>query len=137
MNLSDRLRQLRLENNYSQSEIADKLNISASAYGFYEQGKSIPNAVTLNILANLYNVTTDYILARSDNPNLTEKEEINIQLELKNMKQKLEEGTLQMNLDGEEIDEDIKQFILDNMEDTLTLAKIKAKEKFTPKKYRK
>ena len=64
-----RLRELRKQNNLSQSEVAEKLGITASAYGFYEQGKTIPNAEALSILADLYDVSTDYLLGRALFPN--------------------------------------------------------------------
>lgn len=64
-----RLRELRKQNKLSQSEVAEKLGITASAYGFYEQGKTIPNAEALSILADLYDVSTDYLLGRAIFPN--------------------------------------------------------------------
>lgn len=66
MNFQDRLRELRKERDYKQEDIAEKLNISPSAYGFYEQGKTIPNATTITFLANLYDVSSDYLLGRVD-----------------------------------------------------------------------
>lgn len=137
MNLESRFIELRKKNGYSQSDIAEKLNITPSAYGFYEQGRSVPNAKILNQLATLYEVTTDYLLGRSNTPQLDRKEERDIQKDLAAWKADLENGTLQMKLDGDEIDEEVKQFIVDNMENTLILARLKAKEKFTPNKYKK
>lgn len=64
--LSDRLKQLRTENNVLQKEIAEKLKITTSAYGFYEQGKRTPDADTLNKIAELYNVSIDYLLGRTN-----------------------------------------------------------------------
>lgn len=137
MNLESRFIELRKKNGYSQSDIAEKLNITPSAYGFYEQGRSVPNAKILNQLATLYEVTTDYLLGRSNTPQLDRKEERNLEKELAAWREELDQGTLQMKLDGNEIDEEVKQFIIDSMEDTLLLARIKAKEKFTPNKYKK
>ena len=79
MTYAYRLRELRKQNNLSQSEIAEKLGITASAYGFYEQGKTIPNAEVLNILADLYDVSTDYLLGRARFPN-SENEDPQIQI---------------------------------------------------------
>jgi len=62
LKLQDRLKELRKENNLKQEEIAEKLSITTSAYGFYEQGKTIPNATTITFLADLYDVSTDYLL---------------------------------------------------------------------------
>ena len=61
-----RLRQLRQLNGFLQKDIADKLNITASAYGFYEQGKRTPDSNTLNKLAEIFNISTDYLLGRTD-----------------------------------------------------------------------
>lgn len=64
--LPDRLKQLRSENNLLQKDIAKKLNITPSAYGFYEQGKRIPDSNVLNTLAQIFNVSLDYLMGVSD-----------------------------------------------------------------------
>jgi transcriptional regulator with XRE-family HTH domain len=64
--LSDRLRQLREENNLLQKDIASMLNITTSAYGYYEQGKREPNTEALQKLADYYNVSIDYLLCTGD-----------------------------------------------------------------------
>ena len=65
MLLEERLKELRKENGFKQEDIAFRLGISTSAYGYYEQGKTIPNAIAIEELADLYNVSTDYLLGRS------------------------------------------------------------------------
>lgn len=137
LNFSNRLKALRKEKNLSQEEMAIKLNISTSAYGYYEQGKTTPNISTLNEMAKIFNVTTDYLLGNSNVKQLSRKDEIDIQKDLEEMKKDMTKGTLRLSLDGEIVDDEIKQFILDNMENTLILAKIKAKEKFNPNKNKK
>lgn len=42
-----------------------KLNITSSAYGYYEQGRNEPPLETLVKIAEIFNVTTDYLLGRS------------------------------------------------------------------------
>ncbi|WP_244832988.1 helix-turn-helix transcriptional regulator [Clostridium sp. BJN0001] len=66
MQLKDRLKDLRLEHSLLQKDIAKILNITTSAYGYYEQGKRIPDSETIKILSNYYNVSSDYILGLSD-----------------------------------------------------------------------
>lgn len=136
MKLSNRMRELRRINGFSQEDIAKRLDISTSAYGFYEQGKTVPNAKTLEFLADMYEVTVDYLLGRSSNPRLKARDEVDIARNVEEMKQSLENGSLRMSLDGEEITDEVKEFILDQIENTITLAKIKSKDKFTPKKYK-
>lgn len=64
--LSNRLKELRHEKNVLQKDIAKKLNISTSAYGFYEQGKRTPDLATLESLADYFNVSIDYLLGRTN-----------------------------------------------------------------------
>lgn len=58
--LPKRLRELRKENKYTQEEMAKKLGVTTSAYGFYEQGRIVPDTLKILELANMFNVTTDY-----------------------------------------------------------------------------
>lgn len=66
--LGKRLRMLRHERKWRQKDVADKLGITESAYGFYEQGRREPSNETLHRLAEIFDVTTDYLLGRTDDP---------------------------------------------------------------------
>lgn len=61
----NRLRELREQENLTQQEIATKLHISRQSYGFYENEQRALNPEILIKLADLYNVTIDYILYRT------------------------------------------------------------------------
>ena len=64
-----RIAALRKKVGMSQAELADRLKISASAVGMYEQGRREPGAQLLVELAELFGVSTDYLLTgqvRSD-----------------------------------------------------------------------
>lgn len=64
--LKDRLKELRNERDLLQKDIANILNITTSAYGFYEQGKRVPDADTVNLLAEYFDVSVDYLLGNTD-----------------------------------------------------------------------
>jgi len=64
--LGERLRDLREEFNYDQKDLGEKLHITASAYGYYEQERNEPPLETLIKIAQIYNVSTDYLLGLSD-----------------------------------------------------------------------
>lgn len=64
--LGERLKQLRDEYGYDQKEMGKKLNITSSAYGYYEQGRNEPPLETLVKIAEIFNVTTDYLLGLSN-----------------------------------------------------------------------
>lgn len=67
MKLAERLKELRKEKGLRQEQAAVALDISMSSYCLYEQGKREPNASALCRMADYYDVTTDYLLGRSDN----------------------------------------------------------------------
>ena len=61
MDYPNRLAELRLRNNFSSKEIADKLNISEDEYLTCEQTNEFP-APYISVLCRLYSVSADYIL---------------------------------------------------------------------------
>jgi transcriptional regulator with XRE-family HTH domain len=63
-----RLRSLRENTGLKQLEAANKLNMAKSTYNNYETGKREPDLQTLRMFADYFNVTTDYLLGRTDNP---------------------------------------------------------------------
>jgi len=63
---AERLKSLRLKHRMLQKDMAKKLGITTSAYGFYEQGKREPPIEIINKIASIFDVSTDYLLGRSD-----------------------------------------------------------------------
>lgn len=64
--LAKRLKELREEKGLFQKDIAKILQITTSAYGFYEQGKRSPDTLVIQRLADFFNVSVDYLLGRSN-----------------------------------------------------------------------
>lgn len=62
------LKNLRILNGYSQSELASRLHISRGAYAMYESGKRQPSYDVLLLLADYYQVSLDYLFGRTDIP---------------------------------------------------------------------
>ena len=60
--LAERMKELRLENKMSQADTAKAVGISTTAYCNYEYGDRDPQTAILVKLANLYHVSTDYLL---------------------------------------------------------------------------
>lgn len=67
-NLSERLQLLKTEKNLLQKEIAKAVNISLRSYQRYESGERKPDSDVLIKLSNYFNVSVDYLLGLSDNP---------------------------------------------------------------------
>ena len=60
--LGARIAALRRQAGMSQAALAKSLSVSASAVGMYEQGRREPSADCIVALANLFHVSTDYLL---------------------------------------------------------------------------
>ncbi len=58
-------KKLRLSRGYTQAELSDALGISRSRIGMYETGAREPDFETLEIIADFFNVDTDYLLGRT------------------------------------------------------------------------
>ncbi len=69
-----RIRNLREDHDLKQRQLAEILNCSQRIYSNYERGDvDIPTEILIK-LADYYNVSTDYILDRTDEPNFPKTE---------------------------------------------------------------
>lgn len=68
--VADRIKQLRQSNDMTQTELAKKLNITRSSVNAWEMGISPPSTTYLVELANLFHVSTDYLLGLSERVSL-------------------------------------------------------------------
>lgn len=64
----NRIKHLRSEKGWTQTQLGDILKVKDSAISKYESEKVPLTAETIKELANIFNVTTDYILCVSDDP---------------------------------------------------------------------
>ena len=62
----ERLAELRKEQRWNQQELADRLKISRSAVGMYEQGRRNPDFALLDNVAELFDVDLNYLLGFAD-----------------------------------------------------------------------
>lgn len=66
MDISERLKELRINKGLSQEELGEIIGVSASAIGMFEQGRRFPRKETLEALCDYFNVGTDYLTAKED-----------------------------------------------------------------------
>jgi transcriptional regulator with XRE-family HTH domain len=62
----ERLRILREEKNLTQEQLAEIFNVSDATINRYEQCKRQPDTDTLDKFADFFDVTTDYLLGRTE-----------------------------------------------------------------------
>lgn len=73
MNFGQRIKLLRLEHDWTQEYVCQKLNISSGALSRYETGMYEPKSLDLvKDFADLFNVSTDYLLGKTDTRNYEE-----------------------------------------------------------------
>ena len=66
----NRIKEIRILKNIKQTELAEFLNIQPRALRFYESGEREPNFETLINICKYLNVSSDYLLGLSDNPDI-------------------------------------------------------------------
>jgi transcriptional regulator with XRE-family HTH domain len=152
MNANNRLREIRKERNISGVRVAEILNITPQYYYEIERGKKRLSAEMATKLANFFNVSLDYLLGRTDDPNsestsatinrsnnlpsLTPKEELDIARDLEKMISNLESNEA-LAFNGEPLDEQSRELLRISLENSMRLAKQLAKQKFNPRKRKK
>lgn len=70
--MGNKLKTLRIENKMTQKQVADRIGLAISAVSSYESGSRYPSYDVLIKLANMFHVSTDYLL------NMTSRRTIDI-----------------------------------------------------------
>ena len=95
--LSSRLKELREKMRITQEELAKRLDIPRGTYAHYELGKREPDNSMLLKIAEHFNVSTDYLLGR------TNKNSLNIQYDIAHQ--------IETAMDSMMLSEDVKEAI--------------------------
>ena len=66
----NRIRDLREDRDLRQSDLAEATGIDQRTISNYETGKTAPDSYALIKLADFFGVSIDYLLGRTDNPEL-------------------------------------------------------------------
>lgn len=68
MNIGSQIRYLRKSNNLTQKELSNQLGLTPKMISFYENSERIPPIDIVVKLAEIFNVSSDYLLGLSLNP---------------------------------------------------------------------
>lgn len=63
MAIGNKIKKLRQDKNWSQVQLAQKIDVNKRFVSAYETGKSLPSANTLQKLAEVFGVSVDYLLS--------------------------------------------------------------------------
>ena len=64
--LFERIKELRMEKEVTQAEIAKSIGFTQRAIAYWETGQRMPNAQAIIVLAKYFGVSTDYLLGLED-----------------------------------------------------------------------
>jgi len=78
--ISKKLKELREEKGYLQKFVADKIGVRSNTLSGYENGTRSPDPEMILKLAELYDVSTDYLLGRTSNRNSKTEDDIDEEL---------------------------------------------------------
>ena len=67
MKFNERLKKIRLRSSYLQKDLASSINVSVRTFQAYEHGDNEPNIEKLIKLADIFQVTLDYLMGRDTN----------------------------------------------------------------------
>ena len=139
MDLKERIQELCKQHGISMNQLEQELNFGK---GYISKlGKSTPNVNKIQLIANRFNVTVDYLMT-GETPTekkgsfLTPRDERDIEKIINQTREQLlsQEGLM---FDGQPATPEAIDSILSAMQVGMELAKKKNKEKYTPKKYKK
>lgn len=78
MTMGERIKQLRKENGMTQTELAEKLNVTKGTVSTWETNRRMPGFDTLEEMCTLFDRKLSYLMGESDDPRspaLTEEEQ--------------------------------------------------------------
>ncbi|ENZ5632753.1 helix-turn-helix transcriptional regulator [Enterococcus hirae] len=134
----ERIKELAKQQGKSLNKIEEELGYGKNV--LYRLKDSKPSAERLEELANYFNVSVDYLLGRTEKKryyDLTEKDERDIQKELQSLIDDLSNADgMAFSKKNGEMSEATREALIISLENALRIAKIEAKKKYTPKKYR-
>lgn len=130
------------EFNVTTYQVAKATGISTASFTAWKQGKWNLKTDKLQKIADFFGVTVDYLITGNESPEsdkakLTSKDEKDIAKRLQDTLKELENGQTALAFSGEPLDDETRELLKISLENSLRIAKINAKNKFTPKKYRK
>lgn len=136
MSLLYRIKDLASQRKVSLAEVEREAGLSSGSITKWD--KSSPKAESLQKVANYFNVTTDYLLGRTEKKKyyeLSDKEKKDIAIQAEELIEGIANGE-NLNFYGEPATKDQKDRLLIAIRTAMEMNKEEAKQKFTRKDYR-
>lgn len=133
MSIVDKIKDLCQSQGTNMTSLERDLNIGKGVIRNWD--KRSPNSDNLQKVANYFHVTTDYLLGREEKSlELNARNKRDIAKTLEEIMDNIDQGNALAY--GGEIKEEDRELYKMALQHALEIAKLKSKEKFTPKKYK-
>ncbi|MGL4911820.1 MAG: helix-turn-helix domain-containing protein [Romboutsia sp.] len=132
--LGIRLKALRKEKGLTLEQIANDFDTTAITISRYENGVREPKSDTLNLLADYFNVSVDYLLGRTHKRNgLSNQIEPDVKIAMDSITKELQVCGSSLMFDGEPMNQDELDSFLDSLELVVAMAKKKQEARLKDK----
>ena len=134
MTLGEKIKARRMELGLSVDEVAEKIDRNRATVYRYENSdiEDIPTGV-LETLSKVLSTTPTQLMGWSEE--LSDRDKKDIAQTMERFIQQLGDPNEALMFDGEPLDDESRDLLLKSLENSLTLGKMIAKKKFTPKKF--
>nr|WP_308742067.1 transcriptional regulator [uncultured Anaerocolumna sp.] len=150
MSILERIQELCKENGTNPSKLEIELGFGKGT--LYKWDKSSPNTDKLSAVADYFHVSTDWLLGKTDFRMLPDEYELSMDVKrieefssrdkrdiaktMNFMMEQLDNYQNALMFDGEPLDDESRELLKASLENSLKTAKIIAKQKYTPNKYK-
>lgn len=121
-------------------KISKETGISQTTLSNWKSGRSLPKVESMQKIADFFGVSLEYLLTGKEadlkEPVLKPKDERDIAKRLEDTLADLENSQEALMFSGEALDDETRELLKASLENSIRIAKINAKAKYTPKKYR-
>lgn len=133
------IKKLCSEHGIALTALEKELGFGRGSLGKLKNGGT--SAKRLQQVADYFGVSINYLISGENNSStaeaqLNQRDERDIAKRLENTLNALEDSQESLMFSGESLDDETRELLKASLENSLKIAKINAKQKFTPKKYR-
>jgi transcriptional regulator with XRE-family HTH domain len=122
-------------------QVSKATGIGQSTFSSWKNRRNLISMEKARLIASYFGVSVDYLMTGKEpdtdkEPALRPKDERDIAKRLETTLAELEDSQEALMFSGEPLDDETRELLKASLENSIRIAKINAKQKFTPKKYR-
>ena len=124
--MGNRIKSLRKQHGYTQTELGKIVGVSQTAIISYEKETSLPPIDRLSKMADIFDVSVDYLLGKTDDRSPAKKHDeppaiTDLENELSNLILQLNVDNIVLN--GKKIDDTTRRLLIKSLKNSIDLAK--------------